>query len=433
MVYGFAGMILVGTLLLLLPWATRSGQSPGLLPALFTATSAVTVTGLTVVDTGGYWSPFGQGVILTLIQLGGLGFMTSSTLLLLLLGRRVTLRERLLIREAMGRSPTAGGMVRLVRRIILLTVVVEAAGAVYFAWRFASYYPVGAALWNGLFHSISAFNNAGFSLIRGGRSFMEFQTDAPLLLGVAALVILGGISYTLLADVASYRRFRRLTVDSRIVLVATGVLLAGGTALLLLTEASNPQTLGPLSWPFKLVNAFFHAVVPRTAGFSSLPISGMTEVSLFFIMILMFIGAASGSTGGGIKINTVGILVAMVWSTLRGRPHAEAFGRELMDDQLHRALLLVALGLSMVLMVALGLSLVYSRPFTDLLFESFSAFSTVGLSRGVTPALPALGQLLIILTMFVGRLGPLTLALSLTQRQQQRRLYRYAQEAVKIG
>lgn len=429
MAYGFGGMIAVGTALLLLPFATQSGHSPGLLTALFTSTSAVTVTGLVLVDTGSYWSPFGQAVILTLIQLGGLGFMTSSTLLLLVLGRKVTLRERILIGEAMGSEPSPGGMVRLVRRIVLLTLAIEAAGAVYLTWRFSAY-PGASALWQGVFHSVSAFNNAGFSLLPD--NLMGFQQEVSTLLMVAVLVILGGISYTLLADVARFRRFRRLTVDSRIVLVSTGVLLAAGTIFILIAESSNPATLGPLSWPYKILNAFFHSVMPRTAGFNSLNIGGLMQATLFFTMILMFIGAASGSTGGGIKVNTVGILVASTLSTLRGRPHPEAFGREIMEEQLRRALLLVALGLGIVFAATFVLSLVDNHTFVDQFFETFSAFGTVGLSLGITPTLSAMGQMLIIVTMFVGRLGPLTLALSLTQRHHIVR-YRYAQEAVKIG
>lgn len=429
MAYGFGGMILVGMVLLLLPVSTVSGQSPGFLTALFTATSAVTVTGLIVVDTGSYWSPFGQAVILVLIQLGGLGFMTSSTLLFLLLGRRVTLRERILIGRAMGGEPSPGGVVRLVRRIVLLTLAIEVAGAVYLTWRFsAQTWP--RDLWQGVFHAVSAFNNAGFSLSQD--SFVGYQRDVSTLLAMAILIILGSISYTLLADVARFRRFRRLTVDSRIVLVATGVLLAGGTLFILAAEAANPATLGSLSWPHKVVNAFFHAVMPRTAGFNSLSVAGMLGPTLFFTMILMFVGAASGSTGGGIKVNTVGLLLAAAVSTLRGRPRPEAFGRELMEEQLHRALLLVALGLGMIFVIAFALSLVDGHDFVPQFFEAFSAFGTVGLSLGITPTLSALGKLLIIVTMFVGRLGPLTLALSLTQRHQVVR-YRYAQEAIKIG
>ncbi|MBI2916838.1 MAG: Trk family potassium uptake protein [Chloroflexi bacterium] len=422
-------MIVVGTILLLLPFATSSGQSAGLLTALFTATSAVCVTGLIVVDTGKYWSPFGQGVILVLIQLGGLGFMTSSTLLFLLLGRRITLRERMLIGGAVGSEHSPGGMVRLVRRIILLTLAIEAAGVVYLVWRFSAF-PRATALWQGVFHSVSAFNNSGFSLFSD--SLTGYQLDVSTLMALAVLIILGGISYTLLADVARFRRFRRLTVDSRIVLVSTVVLLAIGTLFILLAEAANPGTLGPMTWPHKVANAFFHAVMPRTAGFNSLNVASFMQPTLFFNMILMFIGAASGSTGGGIKVNTVGILVAATVSTLRGRPRPEAFGRELVEEQLHRALLLVALGLGAVFGVAFALSLVDNHTFVEQLFESFSAFGTVGLSMGITPTLSVAGQLLIIITMFVGRLGPLTLALSLTQRRQVVR-YRYAKEAVKIG
>ncbi len=428
---GFAATILIGSLLLTLPIANREGVITPYITALFTSTSAVCVTGLVVVDTKSYWSPFGQAVILLLIQVGGLGFMTSSTFLLLLFGRRVSLRERILLKEAQGVSGL-GGILRLTRQVLLVTAIIEGASALILFLRFALEFAPGWALWMGVFHAVSAFNNAGFDIIGGSRSLTVYNLDPVVILTIASTIILGGISFTVIIDVYRERSFRSLLLDSKMVLATTGALLVAGTLLLLAVEWANPSTLGPMGIPFKLMNAFFSAVTPRTCGFNSVDVGRMTEGGLFLTIVLMYIGAASGSTGGGIKVNSFAVLVSAVVSSVRGRNTATAFGRELPQDLIHRALTVALLALGLVAGVTFILTITEPFTFLQLLFETTSAFGTVGLSTGITPELSLIGKLLIIGTMYLGRVGPLTVALALAQRDQPVR-YRYPEGRVKIG
>jgi trk system potassium uptake protein TrkH len=432
LVYGFAGVISLGMILLMLPVASKSGQFTSPVNALFTSASAVCVTGLAVVDTGTYWSSFGQGVILVLIQVGGLGFMTSATLLLLLLGRRIGLRERWLIGQSLGLEKV-GGMVNLVRRIAVFTLIVEVIGAAIFYIRFSVGNPAGTAGWRAIFQAVSAFNNCGLDLFGNFRSLLDYRTDTVVILTTAALIIIGGISFVVVADIVKVRRFGRLSLDSKIVLITTLGLLVGGTVVILLTEYSNAATLGPLATPYKILNAFFHAVTPRTAGFSSINIGSMAAYSQFFTILLMFVGGAAGSTAGGVKVNTVGMLIATIWSSIRGKEHAGAFGREFLSQQVNRALALVMLSLTLIVIVVLVLTITDKGfTFLQLLFETVSAFGTVGLSTGITPELSVAGRFIITAMMFIGRLGPLILALSLAQRQQPS-TYRYPHDEVRIG
>lgn len=436
-VYGFMAIIGLGTILLMLPAASETGQSTPFINALFTATSAVCVTGLVVVDTGTHWSSFGQGVILALIQVGGFGIMTGGTFLLLAFGRRVGLREKLLIGQQMGVSKL-GGLVPLVMWIMIFTIVVEGLGMVIFYARFSGQYPPATAAWVSVFHSISAFNNAGFDLfgldLSGNiKGMVDYQGDALMVLGTAALIILGGISFVVVLNIFSARGRSRLSLDTKIVLTTTAALLTLGMVVILITEYGNEDTLGPMSVPQKLLVAFFHSVTPRTAGFALISVGGMAAYSLFFTIMLMFVGGASGSTAGGVKVNTFGVLVTTVWSTVRGSEHAGVFGRQFKTLQIHRALTVVVLSMALVAAVVLALTIVEKDlGFLDILFEAFSAFGTVGLSTGITPELSVAGKAIMTVTMFVGRLGPLTLALSLVQRQQ-RTVYRYPQDDVRIG
>ncbi len=431
LIYGFLGAIVLGTILLILPISSKTGQATSFVDALFTSTSAVCVTGLVVVDTADHWSYFGQGVILTLIQLGGFGFMTSATLFLLMFGRRIGLRERLLIRESMGLA-RLGGLVKLVRRMAIFAISVEIIGAAVFYVRLSMDNPGGPTLWRSVFHSISAFNNAGFDLFGGFSSLSEYQGDVLMLLATAVLIIIGGISFLFLADLFQVRRFGRLTLDSKIVLLTTLFLLVVGTAIILLTEYKDPDTLGSLSLPQKVLNAFFQSVTARTAGFSTINMANVANYALFFTMLLMYIGGAAGSTAGGIKVNTFGMLGTTMWSTLRGRERPGAFGREFNPQQIYRALVVVMLSIGLLAIVVLLLTVTEEFSFLNVLFETMSAFGTVGLSAGITPHLSVAGRLIITATMFIGRLGPLTLALSLIQRQHHVN-YRYPTDTVRIG
>jgi trk system potassium uptake protein TrkH len=431
LLYGFAAFIAVGAVLLMLPVSSNNGMWTSPVDALFTATSAVCVTGLVVVDTADYYSFFGQMVILILIQLGGLGFMASATLFLMALGRRIGLRERLLIKESMG-VEYIGGLLKLVIRIVPFTFIAEGLGALVLSLRFAEQNPPGAAVWKGIFQSVSAFNNAGFDLHGGFRSLLNYQSDAVTLLTTAILFILGGISFTVVQDVITRRSFRRLSLDSKIVLITTGSLLVAGTFILLFAEFWNPNTLEPMPLPQKMLNAFFHAATPRTAGFASIDVSKMMTYSLFFTIFLMFIGGASGSTAGGVKVNTFGALMIILWNSVQGKEHPSAFGREFRTHDIYRVLTLIVLSLGIIVFGITILSITENFDFLKILFEVVSAFGTVGLTTGITPSLSIAGKLTIILVMYLGRLGPMTIALSLVQRQQPT-MYRYAEEPIKIG
>jgi trk system potassium uptake protein TrkH len=430
-VYGFAAFILMGGLVLTLPVASASGQWTPLLDALFTSTSAVCVTGLVLLDTGTYWSGFGQIVILLLIQLGGFGFMTSSTLLLLLLRREATLRERILLREALG-SGGVGSVFHLARKVIVFTLVAEASGAIILTIAFLSEVSPAQAVWWGVFHAVSAFNNAGFDVVGEFRSLVPFNQSPEILLTVACLIVVGGISYTVVEDLSKRRGFVRLSLDSKLVLVTTAVLLALGTVGVLFTERANAATLGDMPIGLRLLNAFFASVSPRTAGFNSIDVGAMTENGLFVLIALMFIGGAAGSTAGGIKVQTFSVLLFAIVSAVRGGSEVEAFGRRVPNGYVLRAIAVALLSLAVVFVVAFALTLTENARFLYLLFEAFSAFGTVGLTTGITPNLSPASLVILGVTMFAGRLGPLTLVLALAARER-RTTYRWPAEGVKIG
>ncbi|MDD5190989.1 MAG: TrkH family potassium uptake protein [Dehalococcoidales bacterium] len=431
LVYGFALIVILGAFLLTLPIASETGQVTNPVDAFFTSTSATCVTGLSVVDTADHYSYFGETVIMVLIHAGGFGFMILATMLLLAMGKRIGLKQRLLIRESLGVAKL-GGVVRIVQRIALFTFVVEILGAALIYIRLSTQYSPGVALWKSVFQSVSAFNNAGLDLFGDLRSLTGYQGDPIILLTTAGLIIIGGVSYLVIADMASSRSFSRLTLDSKLVVTTTIGLLAAGTVLILLSEMNNPLTLGALPWDQKILNAFFHSVTPRTAGFASLNVGAFAVYSLFFTMFLMFVGGASGSTAGGVKVNTFGMLVATVTGTLQGKDRAGAFGREFTTQQIYRALTLLILSGAIISVFVFILSITEKFTFLQLLFETVSAFGTVGLSTGITPELSVTGKILISIMMFIGRIGPLTLVLSLAQRQKTSE-YKYPQETIRIG
>lgn len=431
LVYGFLGVIAIGTVLLILPISSQSRQFTSPIEAVFTATSAVCVTGLVVVDTADYWSRFGQAIILFLIQAGGFGFMTSATLFLISFGRRIGLRERLLIGEAMGLFKT-GGLVAIVIRMAIFTVAAEIIGSILFYRYFSAEMTAGRAIWTSVFQAISSFNNAGFDLFGGFRSMAGYQATPLVVLLTAVLIFLGGISFLVVSDVLRKRNWSRMSLDSKIVMSTTLAMLVFGMIVVLLTESGDPDTLGSMSAPQRFLNAFFQSVTARTAGFSTINMANLHDYALFFTMLLMFVGGASGSTAGGIKVNTFGMVIATIWSTVRGREHAGVFGREFTTQQVYRALAVIMISLSLISIVVFLLTVTEELRFLNLLFETVSAFGTVGLSTGITPDLSMAGRLIITATMFAGRLGPLTLILALVQRQQPT-IYRYPEEVIRIG
>lgn len=429
---GFASAVGTGTLLLSLPIATESGQSTSLVDALFTATSAVCVTGLVTVDTAGHWSAFGEVVILALIQVGGLGIMTLAALLTVLVARRLGLRRRMLA-QAETKTMGLSGIGGVVRRIVLFSLVTELVVAIVLTLRFATGHdrPWGDAVYHGVFHAISAFNNAGFSL--NSNSLMDYVTDPWVSLTVVVAVIVGGLGFPVVFELLrNWRRPSRWSVLTRITVVLTVTLLFVGTVVTTLVEARNPGTLGPLSGPGKLLAGFFHSAMTRTAGFNSVDIAAMRPESLFATDLLMFIGGGSGGTAGGIKVTTFGLLAFVIWSEMRGESKVNVGRRRVPETNQRQALAIVLLGIGAVAASVFALLAMTRNSLDHVLFEAVSAFGTVGLSAGITADLPPAAKVLLVVLMFLGRVGPLTLASALALRHRTRR-FEFPEERTIVG
>ena len=432
LVVGFAGIILIGTLLLSLPVASSSAMPTGFVDAFFTATSAVCVTGLVAVDTGTYWSLFGQLVILSLIQIGGVGFMALSTMVALFFGRKIGLRSRILIQESLGQL-SLEGMVRLILAVLAVTLFFEGIGCAILGTYFSREFGLAKGMYYGLFHSISAFCNAGFDLFGGFKILTVFAAVPLVLIIICLLLFFGGLGFSVIMDLFHLRRHRHLSLHSRLVLIITSILLIVGTGVFLLLEHNNPHTLGPKSFGEKLLNAWFGAASPRTAGFNTVALGQLRQATLFFVIILMFIGASPGSTGGGIKTTTFGIAVTSLWGKITGKDSLVVFKRTLPIIDSIKAFCVIFAALILITAVTFILTLTENAGFLPLLFEVTSAFGTVGLTTGITTSLSSVGKLILACTMFAGRLGPLTLATALSIRHRGPEAVHYPEERVGIG
>ena len=433
---GYVLIIGIGSGLLLLPFAT-TGDGISWVDAVFTATSATSITGLIVLDTPRDFTLFGQCVILALIQIGGIGYMTIAALFVIILGRRIGMQERRLLQESLNlMSPE--DILRFVLQVVKVTFIVEAVGAVLFALRFWEDFEPAYAVYYGIFHSISAFNNAGFTLFSD--SLITYHLDV-VINGVAMiLIIAGGIGFLVYDNVVGViqKRHLRLSVHTKMVLSATAWLIVMGTLVVLLFEHANPKTLGILSWPEKLMVAAFQAVSGRTAGFGTVNVSLLAESTLYFVVFLMFIGGAPGSTGGGIKTTTFGTIVMALWATMRGHRDVMVFHRRLPADIVAKAFYLAGLAIVLVSVATLILAFVEQQGFLDTLFEVTSAAATVGMSTGdgashsLSAAFSDGGKLLIALLMLIGRIGPLAISIAVVGGIHRAR-FRYAEEKVVIG
>nr|WP_132878489.1 potassium transporter TrkG [Tamaricihabitans halophyticus] len=431
-VWGFAGVTALGTLLLSLPISSANGQPTEVLTALFTATSAVCVTGHIVVDTGSHWSAFGEVVLLGLIQIGGFGIMTFASLIGMLVARTLGLRMQRTA-QSETKSLEFGEVRRVVVRIILLALVIELVVTIALATRFIGLgYEWGRAIYLGVFHAISSFNNAGFAL--WSDNLMPFVTDAGVLVPIMTAVVLGGIGFPVLFQVGRWLRGRlgRWSLHVKITLLTYGSLLVAGSIAVTMLEWRNPATLGPLSVGDKLLAGLFHGITPRTAGFNALDVGEFNSATLLVNDILMFIGGGSAGTAGGIKVTTFALLAFVIIAEIRGEPTVHVMGRRLPSALQRQALTVALLGVGVVM--AATAALLVLTPFTldQVLFESVSAFGTVGLSTGITADLPPAGQLIIVLLMFIGRLGPITLASALALRERARR-YELPEERPIVG
>ncbi len=431
-VAAFALGIFAGAGLLTLPFATESGESAPFLTAVFTSTSSICVTGLVVVDTPTYWSTFGEVVIMLLVQVGGFGIMTLASLLVFLLAGRLGLRGRLLAQAEVA-APLLADVRRLVFAVVKLSLFFEAIGATILAvrWWTAYDYSLGRSIYLGVFHSITAFNNAGFALWTD--NLTSFASDGWICVTIALLIIAGGLGFPVWLELSRlWRRPHRWSLHTKLTLLVTAVLIVGGTGAVLAFEWGNPGTLGPFGVGGKLLAGFFQGVTPRTAGFNTVDYGEMELETLFVTDFLMFVGAGSASTGGGIKVTTLALLALMVWAEVRGDPHVTAFSRRLPAHAQRQAFAIATIALGAVVISTLALMAHTELTLSQTLFEALSAFGTVGLSTGITADFGAFGQWILIALMYLGRVGPHTLGVALVLRERQR-LYRFPEERPIIG
>ena len=431
----FALVILVGAVLLCLPAASRSGQSLGFRTSLFTATSATCVTGLILGDTWTLWSGFGQTVIITLIEIGGLGFMSVASLVIFMLRRKIGLRQKMVIAQALSVEEMAG-VVGIQKWVLLGSLIIQAAGALVLFVRFLPEYGwLQAAKW-GAFHAVSAFCNAGFDIVggvSGGTGAMYFNDDPVVLITLMALIVVGGLGFFVWQEVATRHLFRKFRIYTKLVLLASVVLILGGALLFGILEWNNPQTLGAMPAWQKILNAFFQSVTTRTAGFAAIDQAAMTDGSKALSVLLMLIGGASGSTAGGVKMVTFLVLLLFVISRARGRNTVTVFRRTIPQGKVMDAITLISLVVGLAFLGAVFITVTSPVGFTDALYETASALATVGLTAGVTPLLSVPAQIMIIIFMYFGRVGILTLSLGFMMGDRAEERFRYAETNVLIG
>ena len=431
-VAAFAAAVLVGTLVLMLPAATTGDAAAGFRTAAFTATSAVTVTGLVVADTSSHWSGFGEAVILVLIQLGGIGIMTLASLVLIGFSQRLGLRHRLVAQLETG-VLTLGEVRAVLRQVVIVSLTVEVLTALALLARFATAYdePFGRAVWLAVFHAVSAFNNAGFALFPD--SLVRFATDPVINLTLVVTIVVGGLGVPVLAELVRDRiSWRRWSLHTRLTITTTLVLVAVAWFLVCLFEWTNAATLGPFGTAEKLVAGLFQGVTPRTAGFNTVDIGGLRETTLLLMSGLMFVGAAPASTGGGLKVTTFALLAFVILSEVRGQQDVTVFGRRVGPGAQRQAVSLALIGVGVVAVGTLLLLSMGGWGLSAVLFEVTSAFGTTGLSTGITGDIPGPGRVLLILLMFAGRVGPLTVGAALALRQRDNR-FRYPEERPLLG
>lgn len=437
-VLGFMFVILLGGIILSMPFSVQSGKSIGFTNALFTATSAVCVTGLNVVDTNTTYNTFGKIVIMVLIQVGGLGIMSLYTLFAMLTGRKLGLKDRLTIQESISNFNLTG-VFNTFRDIMFITFAIEGVGAVLFATQLIPKYGIVLGAGKSIFQAVSSFCNAGFDLYgTPGAKFVNLtimNTNYVMLLTTAFLIIIGGLGFIVWNDVYFNRRFSSLTLHSKMVLIMTGFLLVAGTSAFFLLERGNAGTIGNMSTPLQLLNSFFHSVTCRTAGFNSIPTDKMFDSSNFISILLMFIGAAPGSTGGGVKVTTVGVIVLAVLAFTRGEDEVQILKNRIPNSVIIKSISIIAL--SFMVTSITSIVIMTTTPgtrFLQAMYEATSAFGTVGLSMGITPGLSFVSKYAVIITMFLGRVGPLTAMIVFVSLQKRNKTkWRFTEGKIVVG
>lgn len=431
----FLAIILLGTILLSLPAASRDGVSPGFLPALFTATSSTCVTGLVMFDTWTQWSGLGQIVIICLIEIGGLGFMSAASLVIFLLRKRVGLKQRMVMAQALSVNDMTS-IVRLQKVVLIGSLLVQLTGALILIVHFwPQYGPEQAIKW-GLFHAISAFCNAGFDIfgcMQAGSSLTMFQSDPVVLLTLGALVAIGGLGFFVWEEVIRIHNWKRFSVYTKLVLLMSGILTLGGMIGFCVLEWSNPETIGNMPWYDKLLGGLFQSMTVRTAGFDAIGQGSLTDGGKAFSMMLMLVGGSSGSTAGGVKTVTMMVLLLFLWSRIRGKGSVQIFKHSVPNNQVLDAMTIVSIVVGLAVFGGLFISATSPIGFTDGLYESVSALATVGLTTGVTTSLSVPAQVLIIIYMYFGRVGILTLSLGFLMGNQAQERIRYANTNLLIG
>lgn len=442
-IFGFLVGIFIGTILLMLPISSADGQWTSGLDALFTATTSICVTGLTTVSTFEHWSFFGKIVIIFLIQFGGLGVVTFTTTILLVLRKRITLKERLLIQDAYNLD-TLRGLVKLTKKIMKGTFLIEGIGAIMYAVVFVPEFGV-RGIGIAIFNSVSAFCNAGMDVI-GNASLAPYRDNIIINVVTMSLIILGGIGFPVWWDIVRLVReriqkkmsmtqlWRKVELHTKIVLSMTIILIVAGTVLIMLLEHDNPATLGNLSWGQKWLASLFQSVTTRTAGFLTIPQENFTDASSFVCIILMFIGGSPSGTAGGIKTVTIAVIILSVFSSVKGKQDVEVFKRKVTDSFVRKSIAVFGISFLVLLTATIALAVVEELPFMDILYEATSAIGTVGLSRSITPRLSSIGKLIIIVSMYLGRIGPISLALAFnTHKKEKTNARRLPTDKILVG
>ena len=432
LLYIFLGLIIIGTILLLMPFSTTSEDFTPLIDALFTATSAATVTGLTTVTTSTHWSPAGQAIILTLIFIGGLGIMTVTGFLLILFGHRVSLSQQVLIRDSFQINQL-GGLAKITLLMVGFAILVQSIGFFVLLMRLVNIYPFGQAVWQSLFHSVSAFNNAGFVIFPNSESLSYFKNDYLILLIIGTLIFIGSIGYWTIIDLASNFSFSKLHLNTKLVIFTTITLIFIGAVFFLISETNNPKTIKDLPVIQQIYISFFESISGRTSGFSTIQFSDTKQHTNFFFTALMLIGGSAASVAGGIKVNTIAIIAISVFSTIRCKSYASAFGREIPKSQIRLSISIGILAISCAFITSIILSITENQQsFINVWFETISALGTVGLTTGLSEQASSLGKLILSILMFTGRIAPITLALIVTQNLQ-KPSYKFAEEELILG
>ncbi|MBI5554665.1 MAG: Trk family potassium uptake protein [Elusimicrobia bacterium] len=432
---GFASLILVGALLLSMPFAGARGQHTTFVDALFTATSAICVTGLITVDTATHYSLWGKSIILLLIQMGGLGYITLATMMFMLFNKQLNIKDKLNIQEGVNQYNLAD-LGSFVKYIVKFTFLIEGLATLILTSHWSREFPIKEAFGQALFHCVSAFCNAGFSTFSNNLS--NYVTDVVVNLTITSLIIIGGLGFIVINELYNSRRWKKISVHTRIAVKVTAWLLLVGTVVILILEYNNPAIMAALPLDQKILISYFQAVTPRTAGFNTVNIGWLQPATLFFVIILMFIGASPGGTGGGIKTTTFGLMIASVMATLRGKYQVNMYNRRIPGEIIRKSFVLTLVSLSLVILVTTGLAMIEKGDFLRILFEVVSAFGTVGLSAVPAGTLSLagyfsdLGKLLLVITMYFGRVGPLTLGIALMEAKGTE-LFSYAEEKVLIG